>query len=263
MDPECSSEERCLTQTTWIPGIRTYPGSGFTTDQVDAVGWAYPRAYRNTADEETSELCAERPEVLMPPPRVNYKDLPKSTRDRIDREHGTKQSSPKEKDLRINQAIENVKDRQRAEERGTTAKDFREMKKRNEAPEKTTSPSRIEKATGWLKERAVGIANEMQAPPRKQGKARRAPRGGSGGGAAPMMSLPRDPFGVGGFGGGGGMHGMMGADPFQELHPRRNPAPAPQRKRKRKTKRRAAPRQQSGGFPPMMGGIPSHMKWMF
>jgi hypothetical protein len=78
------------------------------------------------------------------------------------------------------------------------------------------------------------------------------------------MGLPQNPdlFGVGSFGGGGGLHGMMGADPFHELHPRRNPQPAPQKKRKRKTKRRAPPAQ-AGGFPPMMGGIPKGMKWMF
>jgi hypothetical protein len=74
----------------------------------------------------------------MPPPRVNYKDLPKETRDRIDRDEaklagnykkpiGPKQPSQKdrEKQRKIDQNIENVKDRQRAEERGTTTKDFK------------------------------------------------------------------------------------------------------------------------------------------
>ena len=196
----------------------------------------------------------------MPPPRVNYKDLPKAARDQIDKNHGQKSStlSKKEKeDLRIKQVVENIKDKQRAEEQGTTAKDFREMKKRQDSPaaKKPATPSKIDKAKNWIQERGRAIAHETRDI---------MPRGSVHG--AVGMGLPSNPdlFGVGSFGGGRGLHGMMGADPFQELHPRRNPAPAPQRKRKRKTKRRSspAPRQQ-GGMPGMMGGIPSHMKWMF
>ena len=197
----------------------------------------------------------------MPPPRVNYKDLPKATRDRIDRDHGKKESpgmSKKEKEaLRIKQVVENIKDKQRAEEQGTTAKDFKEMKKRQDAErkEKEKSPvvSKAEKAKNWIQERGRAIAHETRDI---------RPRGSVHG--AMGMGLPANPdlFGVGSFGGGGGMKGMMGADPFQEMYPRRNPQPAPQRKRKRKTKRRVsrpAPAPSMG----MMGGIPSHMKWMF
>jgi hypothetical protein len=200
----------------------------------------------------------------MPPPRVNYKDLPKAARDRIDRqvnkqggvgkkEYGPQQPSKKNQaaQRKIDQDIENVKDRQRAEERGTTAKDFREMKKRNETKEKQPAiPSRTEKAKNWLKERSVAIAHETRDI---------RPRGSVHG--AMGMGLPSNPdlFGVGSF---GGIHGMMGADPFHEMQPRRNPQPAPQRKKKRKAAKRRAP-SQSGGMPGMGMGIPKGMKWMF
>jgi hypothetical protein len=194
----------------------------------------------------------------MPPPRVNYKDLPKAARDQIDKNHGQKTStlSKKEREeIRIKQVVENIKDKQRAEERGTTAKDFREMKKRQDAEkkEKEKSPvvSKTEKAKNWIQERGRAIAHETRDI---------RPRGSVHG--AMGMGLPANPdlFGVGQF---GSMHGMMGADPFHEMQPRRNPQPAPQRKKKRKGKRRApsAPRSLGGWSPPT--GIPSHMKWMF
>jgi hypothetical protein len=200
----------------------------------------------------------------MPPPRVNYKDLPKAARDQIDKDHGQKTptlSKKEREEIRIKQVVDNIKDKQRAEERGTTAKDFREMKKRqdSERKEKEKSPvvSKTEKAKNWLKDRSAAIAQNTQ-------DIRPRGRGGNVFGAM-SMGMPANPdlFGVGGFGGGGGMHGMMGADPFHEFSPRRNPQPAPQRKKKRKGKRRApaAPRSPSMGM--MGGGIPSHMKWMF
>ena len=107
----------------------------------------------------------------------------------------------------------------------------------------------------FVKDRAEGIAHETQdLRPRR-------------GAPSPMstfgMGMPgnMDMFGVGGFGGGGGLQGMMGADPFQEMSPRRppRPTPAPQRKKKRKTQHR----EPSGGGMPGMYGIPKGMKWMF
>jgi hypothetical protein len=122
-------------------------------------------------------------------------------------------------------------------------------KKKNPVQTKT------EKAKAWLKNRAEAIAqNTQDIRPRGRGPSPHTTLG---------MGLPANPdlFGVGAF---GGMHNMMGADPFHEMYPRRNPQPIPQRKKKRKGKRRApaAPRSQ-GGMPGMMGGIPKHMKWMF
>jgi hypothetical protein len=201
--------------------------------------------------------------MIMPPPRVNYKDLPKEARDRIDRqtnkqggvgkkEYGPKQPSQKEreKQRKIDQNIENVKDRQQAEERGTTSKDFKEMKKRQDAEKKAPAqPSKTEKAKNWIQERGRAIAHET-----RDLRPRHNPMGNIG------MGLPggADVFGVGKF---GGIHNMMGADPFHEMQPRRTPAP--QRKKKRKAAKRRAP-SQSSGMPPMLGGgIPSHMKWMF
>ena len=97
-----------------------------------------------------------------------------------------------------------------------------------------------QKATGFLKERSVGIAHEMQdVRPRKQNY------GGSvmGGG---------DPFGM----------GQMG-NPFAPSRPE----PAPRRPRRKKAKkqkaaprRRSQPRQSSGGG---MMGIPKDLRWMF
>jgi len=206
----------------------------------------------------------------MPPPRVNYKDLPKETRDRIDRDEaklagnykkpiGPQQPSKKNQaaQRKIDQDIENVKDRQRAEERGTTAKDFKEMKKRQdtERKEKEKSPvqSKAEKAKNWIQERGRAIAHETRDI---------RPRGSVHG--AMGMGLPSNPdlFGVGGF---GGMHKMMGADPFQEMFPRQAPPPPrprpAARKKKRKSTSRRAPAQSGGGMPGM--GIPKGMKWMF
>ena len=208
----------------------------------------------------------------MPAPRVKYEDLPKETRDRIDRDEaklsggykkpiGPQQPSKKQQaaQRKIDQDIENVKDRQRAEEAGTTAKDFREMKKRNEEKKSApAAPSRTEKAKNWIQERGRAIAQNTQDI-RPRGK-------GPGVYGAMSMGMPANPdlFGVGGF---GGMHKMMGADPFQEMFPRQAPAPprpAPQRrKKKRKSTSRRAPAQQQGGMPGMGMGIPKGMKWMF
>ena len=128
--------------------------------------------------------------------------------------------------------------------------------KKSSAPKKPTAPapSRTEKAKGWLKDRATAIAHETQDL---------RPRRGT---PSPMstfgMGMPgsSDMFGVGNFGGGRGLQGMMGADPFNEMSPRRppRPTPAPQRKKKRKTQHR----EPSGGGPNMFG-IPKSMKWMF
>jgi hypothetical protein len=200
----------------------------------------------------------------MPPPRVNYKDLPKEARDRIDRqtnkqggvgkkEYGPQQPSQKEreKQRKVDQDIENVKDRQRAEERGTTSKDFKEMKKRQDAEKKQPAqPSKTEKAKTWLKQRGEAIAHET-----RDLRPRHNPMGNIG------MGLPggADVFGVGKF---GGIHNMMGQDPFHELYPRQAP-PKPRSKRKRRVRKQQRA-ESMGGMPPMLGGgIPKGMKWMF
>jgi hypothetical protein len=198
----------------------------------------------------------------MPPPRVNYNDLPKAARDQIDKDHGHKQptlSKKEREEIRIKQVVENIKDKQRAEEQGTTAKDFREMKKRQDAEKKNPpakAPSKVDKAKNWIQERGRAIAHETQDL---------RPRGR---GSSPMstfgMGMPsgQDLFGVGGFGGGGGMQGMMGADPFHEMFQRQAPPPPRPAPRKKKGKRRRAP--SGGGAPPgMFGGIPKGMEWMF
>jgi hypothetical protein len=195
----------------------------------------------------------------MPPPRVNYKDLPKAARDQIDKDHGQKDpQSKKDKEFKIKFAADAVKARQESDERGSTTKDFREMKKRNEPKEKEKSkePTTKQKVMGFLKDRAESIAHETR-------DIRPRGRGGSVYGAV-GMGLPANPdlFGVGGF---GSMHGMMGADPFHEMQPRRNPQPAPQRKRSKKKRKPSprAPASRQGGMPGMGMGIPKGMKWMF
>lgn len=188
----------------------------------------------------------------MPPPRVNYKDLPKAARDQIDKVHGQKEvQAQKDKEFKIKFAADAVKARQESEERGSTAKDFREMKKRNESKEKEKlqEPSKTEKAKRWLQDRAESIAHETRDIRRPRGNPMRSIGMG--------MPGSSDLFGVGQF---GGIHGMMNADPFHEFSPRREPAPQRKKKRKRQNQHRA-PAQPSGL--PGMYGIPKSMKWMF
>ena len=206
----------------------------------------------------------------MPAPRVNYKDLPKETRDRIDRQEAKlagnykkpigpqqpkqtqKEKAAQERQKKIDQNIENVKDRQRAEERGTTAKDFKEMKKRQDTEKKQPAqPSRTEKAKKWVQERGAAIAHET-----RDLRPRHNPMGNIG------MRLPgnNDMFGVGQF---GGIHQMMGVDPFNEMRPRSPPPTATKRRKPvKRRKARRAPAQSSGGWQPPTG-IPKDLKWMF
>jgi hypothetical protein len=140
----------------------------------------------------------------------------------------------------------------KGEEKALAKYDDAKLKPKQNPP-KAPVPSKTEKAKNWLQERGRAIAHETRDI---------RPRGSVHG--AMGMGLPANPdlFGVSGF---GGMHKMMGADPFQEMFPRQAPPPRPRpaaRKKKRKSASRRAPAQQ-GGMPGMMGGIPSHMKWMF
>lgn len=146
-------------------------------------------------------------------------------------------------ELKIKQNVENVRMRQESESRGTTAKDFREMKKRNEAP-KTSAPSQptgLQKTMGWVQERGRAI-NETS----------RADRASSG----PLMRPVSNPFQGSDLFGVGNMGSPFTATPAVRAYaPRRSPAPV---KRKPKKRRAPAPREEqpSGMHDPFgLGGF--------
>jgi len=145
---------------------------------------------------------------------------------------------------KIRWAAEMVRMRQESEERGTTAKDFREMKKRNEKkPETPPPPGRIrataERVVEWME---AHPSNRREAVPRA--RKRKAATRRSPGGFGPDMDMRDFIPSSAGFG------AAMGYEPLPHQGPR---------KTKRSTKRSKS----SGESWSDPGYIPPELKWMF
>lgn len=135
---------------------------------------------------------------------------------------------------------EQVKMRHESEERGSTAEDFRNMKKRNEAAVKNPPPRGIRAAAGkvvdWL---------EKEPPKRKRSSSRS--RGNSGGIGSGLNMADFIPSNM-------GLGQRMGYEPMPHQGP----------KRKKKSSRNQTGGARGGGGNWMNPGyIPPELEWMF